>query len=70
MWNSWIKGLVANYTIDGLRIDSAQQVNNDFFPSFQIAAGGIHVLGEVFNGDPAVVCPYQTSMSGVLNYPA
>lgn len=32
-------------------------------------AGGIHILGEVFNGDPTYVCPYQEYMSGVLNYP-
>ncbi|KAH8657061.1 glycoside hydrolase family 13 protein [Tricladium varicosporioides] len=69
VWNSWITALVANYSIDGLRIDSAQQVNSAFFPPFQSAAG-VHVLGEVFNGDPNYVCPYQTYMSGVLNYPA
>ena len=30
----------------------------------------MHILGEVFNGDPAYTCPYQQYMSGVLNYPA
>lgn len=69
VWNSWVSDLVANYSIDGLRIDSAQQVNNDFWPPFQSAAGGIQVLGEVFNGDPNYVCPYQQYMSGLLNYP-
>jgi alpha-amylase len=67
-WNSWITSLVATYEIDGLRIDSAQQVQHDFFPSFQSAAG-VHVIGEVFNGDPAYVCPYQDYMSGVMNFP-
>ncbi|OBT91754.1 hypothetical protein VE01_10231 [Pseudogymnoascus verrucosus] len=62
--------LVSDYSIDGLRIDSVQQVNNNFWPSFQAAAGGMHVLGEVFNGDPAYVCPYQTSMTGLMNFPA
>jgi alpha-amylase len=69
-FNAWIAKLVADYSIDGLRIDSVQQVNTGFWPSFQAAAGGIHVLGEVFNGDPTYVCPYQTYMSGVLNFPA
>jgi alpha-amylase len=69
-FNSWITELVSNYTIDGLRIDSVQQVNTGFWPSFQAAAGGIHALGEVYNGDPAYVCPYQTSITGVLNFPA
>ncbi|KAF4633064.1 hypothetical protein G7Y89_g5062 [Cudoniella acicularis] len=70
VWESWITELVANYSIDGLRVDSAQQVDNAFFPPFQAAAGGIHILGEVFNGDPSYVCPYQSYMSGMLNYPA
>ncbi|OBT65738.1 hypothetical protein VE03_03348 [Pseudogymnoascus sp. 23342-1-I1] len=69
-FNAWITQLVSDYSIDGLRIDSVQQVNNDFWPSFQAAAGGIHALGEVFNGDPAYVCPYQTSITGLLNFPA
>jgi alpha-amylase len=47
----------------------AELVSN-FWPSFQAAAGGIHALGEVYNGDPAYVCPYQTSITGVLNFPA
>jgi alpha-amylase len=37
IWNSWITDLVANYSIDGLRLDSAQQVNNEFFTPFQSA---------------------------------
>jgi alpha-amylase len=30
---------------------------------------GVYIVGEVFNGDPTYVCPYQQYMSGVLNYP-
>ncbi|KAH8820547.1 glycoside hydrolase family 13 protein [Xylogone sp. PMI_703] len=69
VWNSWITNLVSTYSIDGLRVDSAQQVNNDFFPPFESAAG-VYIVGEVFNGDPNYVCPYQQYMSGMLNYPA
>ncbi|KAH8791321.1 glycoside hydrolase family 13 protein [Hyaloscypha sp. PMI_1271] len=69
-FETWISGLASKYSIDGLRVDSAQQVDNAFFPPFQTAAGGMHILGEVFNGDPAYTCPYQQYMSGVLNYPA
>jgi len=56
--------------VDGLRIDSAQQVNQAFWPPFLKAAGGIYAVGEVLNGDPNVFCPYQQYMSGMLNYPA
>jgi alpha-amylase len=70
MWTTWIAELVANYTIDGIRLDSTQQVDNAFFKPFQSAAGGMHILGEILNGDPAYVCPYQNYLSGVMNYPA
>lgn len=31
---------------------------------------GVYIVGEIFNGDPTYVCPYQNYMNGVLNYPA
>jgi len=31
---------------------------------------GVYLVGEVDNGDPAVVCPYSGYISGLLNYPA
>jgi alpha-amylase len=37
VWNSWITALVANYTIDGLRVDSAEETGTFFFPAFQTA---------------------------------
>ena len=36
-FETWIAQLVATYSIDGLRVDSAQQVDNAFFPPFQSA---------------------------------
>ncbi|TAQ85031.1 hypothetical protein B7494_g6643 [Chlorociboria aeruginascens] len=68
-WNSWVTSLVSTYSIDGIRLDSAQQVGNAFLPSFQSAAG-VYIVGEVDNGDPTYVCPYQNYVSGLLNYPA
>ncbi|KAI9819517.1 MAG: hypothetical protein M1827_006965 [Pycnora praestabilis] len=68
MWGNWITGLVANYSIDGLRIDSAREVNQDFFPTFATAAG-VFCTGEVDDGDPAITCPYQNYLDSVLNYP-
>ncbi|KAK0970451.1 hypothetical protein LTR54_017953 [Friedmanniomyces endolithicus] len=70
MWNSWIAQLVSNYTIDGLRIDSFQQVDQAFWPSFLAAAGDMYTVGEVFNGDPKYMCPYQQYSPGLMNYPA
>jgi alpha-amylase len=37
MWESWITSLVSTYSIDGLRLDSAMQVDQAFWPPFQSA---------------------------------
>lgn len=36
-FETWIANLISTYSIDGLRVDSAQQVDNAFFPPFQSA---------------------------------
>ncbi|KAF2168578.1 glycoside hydrolase family 13 protein [Zasmidium cellare ATCC 36951] len=70
LWNSWIPQLVSNYTIDGLRIDSAKHVTPSSLSALQSAANGMHVLGEVYSGDPSYLCPYQSTITGLMNYPA
>jgi glycosidase len=37
VWKDWVTNLVSTYEIDGLRIDSAQQVDQAFFPPFETA---------------------------------
>ncbi|CAN8099783.1 unnamed protein product [Discula destructiva] len=69
VWNSWIADIVSTYGIDGIRLDSALEVNTDFFPAFEDAAG-VYMIGEAFNGDPSLIIPYQQYMSGLMNYPA
>ena len=54
--------------VDGLRLDSAGNVNPSFFPSFCEAAG-IFCTGEVYSGEPKWVCPYQEVLDSTLNYP-
>jgi alpha-amylase len=68
IWNNWIAQMVSKYKIDGLRIDSAKHQEKSFWPGFE-AAAGVYMAGEVLNGDPAYVAPYQSYMSGLLNYP-
>ncbi|KAF2769699.1 alpha-amylase [Teratosphaeria nubilosa] len=70
MWETWITQLVANYSIDGLRVDSMQQVDSAFWQPWLAAAGDLYAVGEVFNGDPTYTCPYQSYLPGVMNYPA
>ncbi|KAJ0121021.1 glycosylhydrolase family 13-2 [Diaporthe amygdali] len=67
-FNSWIKDVVATYNIDGIRLDSAKHVDDAFLPSFEDASG-VYIVGEVFNGDPTYVIPYQQYLSGLINYP-
>ncbi|KAK3496608.1 alpha-amylase A precursor [Neurospora hispaniola] len=52
---------------DGLRIDSVKHVEKSFWPGFESAAG-VFAIGEVFQGDPAYLAPYQSYISGVLDY--
>ncbi|RDH36480.1 alpha-amylase [Aspergillus welwitschiae] len=68
IWYDWVADLVSNYSVDGLRIDSVLEVEPDFFPGYQEAAG-VYCVGEVDNGNPALDCPYQKVLDGVLNYP-
>ncbi len=66
---SWIKGLVSNYSIDGLRIDAAKHVNDAFLPQF-VEASGIFAFGEVLTGVTEHFCRYQTLglLPGMPNY--
>ncbi|KAJ5915678.1 alpha-amylase [Penicillium verhagenii] len=68
IWYAWVADLVANYSVDGLRIDSVLEVQPSFFPAYQSAAG-VYCVGEVDDGDPSLDCPYQDYLDGILNYP-
>jgi len=64
----WIKNLVAEYQIDGIRIDTIPEVHGDFWADFGKAAG-VYQVGEVFNGDYGYVGNYQNYIDALLNYP-
>jgi len=67
-YGSWIKNLVQEYGIDGLRIDAAKHVPESFWTSFCDSAG-VFCMGEVFGSDISLASSYQKSMDSVLNYP-
>ncbi|RDW80923.1 hypothetical protein BP5796_05621 [Coleophoma crateriformis] len=67
MMHTWIKELVSNYSIDGLRIDAAKHVNDAFLASF-VQNAGVFTFGEVYSGVINDVCRYQTFMDGLPNY--
>ena len=68
MINDWAVKLVADYSIDGFRVDAAKHVSDDFLRNFA-AAAGIFTIGEVYEGDPNKFCPYQGLMPSMTNYP-
>jgi alpha-amylase len=51
-----------------LRLDSAGNVDKEFFINFTRAAA-VFTIGEIYSGVPAYTCPYQTTLDSVLNYP-
>ncbi|PVI02428.1 glycoside hydrolase family 13 protein [Periconia macrospinosa] len=69
MYGTWIKQLISNYSIDGLRLDTVKYVDRPFWASFQRAAN-IFATGEVLSSNITFACSYQAELGSVLNYPA
>lgn len=68
MIQEWIKELVGNYSIDGLRIDAAKHVNNDYLVNFA-EASGVFTMGEIYTRSTEAACKYEGLVSGLFNYP-
>jgi alpha-amylase len=68
VFKDWVKWLVSEFKVDGLRIDTVKHVEKDFWPSFAWASG-VYTIGEVWNGDVEMVAGYDDTMAGFLNYP-
>lgn len=64
----WVEDIVKKYDIDGIRIDTVQEVPKWFWDRFS-KASGVYQVGEVFNGNPTYVAGYQGHVDGLLNYP-
>lgn len=68
MLTSWAQSMIANYSIDGFRIDSVLNLNQGLLEPFNNASA-IFNIGEVYDGNPVVACPYQQHLDSILNYP-
>ncbi|PYH83360.1 alpha-amylase [Aspergillus uvarum CBS 121591] len=68
MLGTWVKELVSNYSVDGLRIDSVLNIDQDFFSSFNKSAE-VFLFGEGATKTAADICPLQSDLNGLLNYP-
>ncbi|GAW04971.1 glycoside hydrolase family 13 protein [Lentinula edodes] len=67
MYN-WIKNLVSDYSIDGLRVDTVKHVRKDFWPEFASSAG-VYTVGEVLTGEVGYAAPYTEGLDSILDYP-
>ncbi|PGH00758.1 alpha-amylase [Blastomyces parvus] len=68
MMATWVKKLVADYSIDGLRIDAAKHTGTAYLENIA-KASGVFTTGEVFEGDVGITCDYQNFIPSVPNYP-
>lgn len=66
--NEWIRWVVTEFQLDGIRIDTVKHVRKDFWTGFTKAAG-VFSIGEILHGDPIYVGEYQRYMDSVLNFP-
>lgn len=61
-WNKWITGMVSEYSLDGLRIDTLKHVRKPFWPAFQQAAG-VYAVGEVLINDTSYASDYSSKLN-------
>ncbi|KDN72122.1 putative glycosylhydrolase family 13-2 [Colletotrichum sublineola] len=65
---NWIRTLVAEYSIDGLRIDAARHVQPSFLTALQ-ASAGVFSIGEFSEGDVAPYVGFLDAIDGAFNFP-
>ena len=54
---NWIKTLVGNYSVDGIRIDTVKHIRKDFWPNFA-SSSGVYAVGEVLHNETSYVAGY------------
>ncbi|EME45676.1 glycoside hydrolase family 13 protein [Dothistroma septosporum NZE10] len=67
MFGDWISSVVANYSIDGLRLDTTVNVEPEFFESF-VKSAGVFATGETMDGDNSLICQWAETIGSILNY--
>ncbi|WDM24534.1 family 14 glycosylhydrolase [Paenibacillus polymyxa] len=65
---NWIKWLLNESGVDGLRVDTVKHVPKGFLKDFDQAANTF-TMGEIFHGDPAYVGDYTRYLDAVLDFP-
>jgi alpha-amylase len=65
---SWIRGMVRNYSLDGLRLDTALYMPRSFLQHFQQSAG-VYIAAEVVTLNHTLHRSFTPTLSGLLNFP-
>ncbi|MEC0236731.1 family 14 glycosylhydrolase [Paenibacillus kribbensis] len=65
---NWIKWLLNETGVDGLRVDTAKHVPKGFLKDFDQAANTF-TIGEIYSGDPAYVGDYTRYLDAALDFP-
>ncbi|KAJ7037368.1 glycoside hydrolase family 13 protein [Mycena alexandri] len=60
--------LVTNFKVDGLRLDATRNIRKPFWTELCDSVG-VYCQGEVWSGEPDIICPYQDAIDGLHNYP-
>ena len=68
MFGDWISGMVANYSVDGLRIDAGANVEPEFFTNF-VKSAGVFATAEVYLSNDTEACKWQDTVGSIINYP-
>lgn len=65
---NWIKWLLNESGVDGLRVDTVKHVPKGFLKDFDQAANTF-TIGEIYSGDPAYVGDYTRYLDAALDFP-
>jgi alpha-amylase len=69
LYSAWIKDLVTTYSIDGLRIDTALEIEPEFWTDGGVKeAAGVYLLAEINHSAPETLAPYQQYVDGYMDY--
>ena len=63
----WIKWILKEFDIDGIRIDTVPEVKREFWKEYTDAAN-CYAVGEIFNSNIDYLASYQGPVPAVLNY--
>ncbi|CAB4393545.1 unnamed protein product [Rhizophagus irregularis] len=66
--NNWISWLTREFDFDGIRIDTARHIRQNFWDEFT-RSSGVFSIGEILSDNSGYVASYQSHMDSTLGYP-